>query len=207
MSIFLFVFGIGLLAINRGFGYYTQANLQQGLQSEVAAISALLAEDGNKTNFMRCFLTTGITSENNRRDSIAMVGLEQWGGAIPLDDLNLPDWDTVIVYRTTDEEPSGRLLRTVVRPDLSRIRVSDVRDISDGVLTDSLPNGHQRLKESQLSTSVKSFEVKPDINSGLFSCRLILAQVHANVGGADTRTESLEATLVIYPQNTWPRLK
>lgn len=185
---------------------HAEASVKQSLQREVQAIAAFMEEDGSKTNFFRTANRSRTLSEGQRRDGLAMVAMDTWQGDVALDPLGLPAWNTLIAYTATRDEPSGQLLRQVVQPAAVPINDADVSGLLDSILAGTLSGGEAMLSERRLSSSVRDFVVETQSGLGIITCELILKETLAQTDGLGSQDELLNVRVVIYPQNTWPRI-
>lgn len=203
---FLIIFGVGVVAVSRGMHIHAEASVKQSLQREIKAISAFLEADGSKTNFFRTLNEPRTTSSGDKkRDALAMVGMNSWQGDIALDALGLPAWDNLITYVATRDD-KGSLIRQVVRPAATPIRDTDMPALMATALSGTLNAGDTLLNEKTLSKSVDQFFIETDASLGILTCEIALKESVVKPDGLGSQDEVLNVRIVIFPQNTWPRL-
>ena len=203
---FLLVFGVGLWAVSRGMNMHSEAAVKQSLQREIQAIAAFMEEDGNKTNFFRTANQARTVTDGRRRDGLAMVAMDTWQGDIALDAIGLPAWNNLVAYVATRDEPRGRLVRQVIQPGITPIQDTQVLTLLNSALSGVLNGGDTMISERQLSESVDQFIVEPRAGLGLLVCEISLKETLAQTDGKGLQSEVLNVRIMLYPQNTWPRI-
>ena len=203
---FLLVFGVGLWAVSRGMHMHAEASVKQSLQREIQAIAAFMEEDGSKTNFFRTGNEARPIGDGRRRDGLAMVAMDSWQESVALDAIGLPAWNNLIAYVATRDEPYGRLVRQVIQPAAVPIQDAQVPPLLSAALSGVLPGGDTLLSERQLSESVDEFIVEPQSGLGLIVCEIALKETLVQTDGQGAQNEVLNVRIMLYPQNTWPKI-
>ena len=76
----------------------------------------------------------------------------------------------------------------------------------NSALSGVLNGGDTMISERQLSESVDQFIVEPRAGLGLLVCEISLKETLAQTDGKGLQSEVLNVRIMLYPQNTWPRI-
>lgn len=184
---------------------FHQASLRQGLQSDALRFSGQLKRDCALSDFWRTEVCNRANDGGLRRDGLALVGLSDWDDPSLFDpDTHLPLWDRYIVYYAPLEAPL-RLYRQVVEPS-STPPLPLYTALPDNI--QDQPAWNQDVVQSTvLSDSVRTVEANKFLANGSVEVKLHLRRAGLKRANTNTQVvESLETTITVRLQNTWPKI-
>lgn len=189
------------------------ASLRQSLQSESRRAFLMLQQDVRQSNFVASTSRTRSLSlilprrESEGpvmvdRDGLCLPAVQDWASPSAINEFTgFPNFDCYVVYYAT-QEPEGRFIRQVLRPPTVGPYPFEGFTLND----DPLINAHQVGNYRTLSHHVSNFQARKDE-----AARLIRLSVRfrglggARPGGGKQADESLELSLQMYPENTYPK--
>jgi len=203
ITIFTAILGLCLHTAVTGFRMFGQTNVRQRLQRDTGAVFSWVRRDVEATNLLLSEVVPR-SAGLEPRDSVAFVGLTSWEAPLPLTSLGEPQWNQVVAYTATREEPYGQLLRQSLNPAPAHVPLSQPG--VSGFQADLL-NGTADLKDQRrLAGGIKAFSVARNLTDESFQFTLKVAAETVEAGGGRGREEVLEVQTAIHPRNTSPKV-
>ncbi len=215
LTVAVFVFTIVVLLVFSifisGHRLYHQATLRQGLQGDARRFISLLQHDMSLTDFNTVSTVSRIITLHStpyHRDALAVGSLSDWNNPSNFTPLNLPRWDSYIVYYATTGE-NGLLIRQEIRP--TPVPMPDGFKTPYSVLSSNIsdtPTANADVfKTSILSRSVLDFKVEPQAPDQAVKITLKLRRRGGKRAGTYKQVdETFEVRVLSKAENTWPRL-
>ena len=196
--IFAMIVGICMFATVSAFRMFQQTNTRQQLQRDAAAVFAWLQRDLEVSNLLLC-QSEERWSGTDERYKLGLVGLSSWQEPVRRDAVGHPDWDRVIVYSSTRDQPTGQLIRQSAEPVGGIVGIATIRDFMvDTTLADS--------DMRRLASGVKSFKAEWAVSEESIRIDLLLLKETVQTGTGGTRREVFEVQTAIRPRNTFPKV-
>ena len=210
VAVFSIFLGILFFTMEYGFRAFSVTVARSDVTTEARRLNLFLDRELRSTDYF----SVAIRSRNpagQRRDGFSFVSVADWNRPDNFDVLeNAPRWSDYILFYATTDQPSGKLIRTVLKPQSN----SDIGGFPYPPFAAApntyMPNDPSNYSGADigstrvLATKVKSFRVTRNVANQQVSIRMLLRQNGVMSKRADRLSAggTFELHYIIRPENS-----
>ncbi|MBN9419675.1 hypothetical protein ABS71_14345 [bacterium SCN 62-11] len=189
---------------------------RQGLQNQITGFSARFTIDVRQSSMYAAWSnsrTVNVEADPGvvvplRRDALCLSALRDPGSPASYETATgLPRWDCFWVYTSTDESPTGRLMRFRCDqpPSTAQFPLADFRSTPNNYFTIPSPRAVAGTSQT-LAHGLHKFEASLDQANQQVLIRIAFRGEHGRTVAGRSLAEIAETMFRVKPENSWPRL-
>lgn len=116
VGVFTFFLGVLFFTMDYGFRAFSVTVARSDVTTEARRLNLFLDRELRSSDYFSVSIRSRKAS-GHQRDGFSFVTVADWGGSDNFDVLeNRPRWSEYILFYATTEQPSGKLIRAVMKP-------------------------------------------------------------------------------------------
>lgn len=204
-GIFLLVALLCAYLASTGFSLFSHTSSRHVLQRDARAMMAWLRRDAGLTNLNLIRVDNNRVSDSGfARNAVGIPSLQSWQDPLPTSALGLPDWNQMVIYLPTRDEPHGTLYRQVfnsVGGGHFPLTAPSAQSLFEDLIGGTTKIDAQR----RLSSAIKELDFEVTVENDLLLVDLVVEEDAVSGSTGRARKEVLEINVAIKSRNTWPR--